>query len=186
MLGLGSRVVSQTLSGYSDSDPAVASKRVASAKPMKLEYPGVAFEGLQATLQLSTNTFQFGGNIEVQIVIKNVSTNQVAISTAWPLLANGFNIQVMDKDKVEVPLTSLGESQRASGAASPNISRNLLPNETVVFTIDLQKIYQIRAPGTFTIQASRLLPFKNKAGNLQIETGVAQITLVSAMSTKTR
>jgi len=139
-------------------------------------------EGWKATLRFSTNTFQVTSNIEAEIVLKNVSTEELKLSTAWPLLANGFNIRILDKNKSEIPLTSFGKTQKSSGDAGPNVARTVPPGKEMVVSLELRKLYQLESPGVFTVQATRSLPSPNDAKKPVLATGVAQITIEAPTS----
>lgn len=177
-------VMSQTISGYADGEPTVNSHGDAPHKEKWLEYAGNPVEGFQAVLRLPTNTFQVESNIEAQIVIKNVSTKVLSLSAAFPLLANGFNVQILDKDKVEIPLTSFGKAQRQSGDASPNVSRRLPPGNETVFSLELRKLFQLESPGVYSIQVTKSLPSPDKATKVQLVTGTAQITVLPGAEIK--
>jgi len=174
--------MSQTLSGYVDGKPPVNPYLDNPAKTNWLEYQGTPLAGLQATLRLSTNTFQVGSNIEAEIVIKNVSTNDLNLSEAWPLLANGFSVHILDKDKAEVPLTSIGKAQKSSGSASPNISHRVPPGKEIAVPLELRNLYQLESPGVYTVQVTRALPSPDSARKLVLATGVAQIAIKAPAS----
>ena len=184
VLAFSSPVMSQTISGYADGEATVNSHDDAPPKTKPIEYPGTPIDGWQATLRLLTNSFQVASNIEAEIIIKNVSTKELKLSAAWPLLANGFNVQVLDKNKVEIPLTSLGKTQKSSGDASPNISRSLPPGNEMVFSLELRKLYQLESPGAYSIQATKVFPSPDGAKKVQVATGVAQITIQSGTDAK--
>lgn len=174
---LGIPAVSQTISGYSESAPAMNSSDDTSSKVKRLEYPGNPVEGLQALLRPPTNRFQIGSNIVVEVVIKNVSPNELSFPAAFPLLANGFDVHLLNRDKTEVPLTSLGKAQQSSGGASPNVFRSISPHGEMVFTLELHKLYQLESPGVYSVQVTKSLPSPDKVTKAQLATGVAQITL---------
>lgn len=177
-------VMSQTISGYSDRATVVNSHGDVPFKTKWLEYPGTPVEGWQATLRLPTNTFHVQSNIEVEIVIKNVSTNDLSFSEAWPLLANGISVHILDKDKAEIPLTSFGKAQKSSGSASPNVSLRLSPGKEATVSLELCKLYQLESPGVYTVQATKSRPSSDKSRKLQVETGVAQIVIQPATNQK--
>lgn len=171
--------MAQTISGYTDGEPPLNPHGDSTTLKTKwLGYPGEPINGLQAVLRLATNTFRVDSTIEVEILFKNVSTNEVAISAAFPLLANGFNVQILDKDKKTIPLTGFGKAQQVSGGASPNLSRRLSPGSEMVVSLELRKLYQLESPGIYLIQVTRLLPSSATATKVPLATGVAEITIL--------
>jgi hypothetical protein len=177
-------VVAQTISGYTEARGAAEPHREAPPRIRWLEYPGTPVEGWRATLRLSTNTFQVTSNILAEFVIKNVSTKELKLVAAWPLLGNGFSIHILDKNQAEVPLTTFGQAQKSSGGAGPSVSHSVQPGKEVVLSLELHKLYQLDSPGVYTVQATRSLPSPNRARRLQLATGMADIAIHSGVDSK--
>lgn len=110
-------------------------------------------EGLTISVALTKDSFAVGEDIELTILMKNVSKGEVPIveRSAWL----DYRVFVLNERGGEIRLLPYAERMKESATAGSRSVRPLLPDETVSTTLDLCRGYDLGLPGTCRVFATR-------------------------------
>jgi hypothetical protein len=145
--------------------------------PVIIQSP-IPEQALKITITKSQNKVKAGNPIEIAITLKNVSDQDLMLTTWFDQAELNFEIIVRGKNGVMLKETEC-EKEIKEGIASIEVSRNLLtlkPDEAITGTSYINKLYDLNRPGEYTVQVEKEFPAPEGNGKVKSNTITVTVT----------
>lgn len=140
-------------------------------------------EPFSLDLSLKATAVKSGSVIKARVTLTNTSNDTLGIECISP--ERDYALTVLNSDGSPAPLTKLGRELKEH-AGEMDIFRSILVElkvgETREDVVRISDLYDLRAPGEYTIQVSRVVPEKgdddhDSSGNPVIKSNTATIVV---------
>lgn len=146
--------------------------------------PVVASSRLLVHFEVENQLAKVDSPVFVQLLLKNVSTQPLRLLNPWT--EQNIKVSVVDQAGNAVPLTKEGERTFHPEAILRNEEILLNPGKTEWAAIEITRLFQLRQPGKYSLQASRSVkaetPEQARAADERGFSNVVTFTVVPAGS----
>jgi hypothetical protein len=112
------------------------------------------------TISGKNAVFEAGKPVHLQLIVKNTSSRDIGLVEVPgdPPPSYQYNIDVHDRDGHPVRMTAYGEKFKPGSTAGSRVTRGLQPGESYAVDLDVTKLFDLRQPGVYVVQAARKIP----------------------------
>lgn len=112
---------------------------------------GSISEDLAISLSVDKPVFRQGETIPLHIALRNFGTTPSTVVAWSPWIQ--YPLSVRDESGRELPETAYVQQMRNKAYQMRRAMHQLMPGEVVTETLDLDKGYDLKAPGLYTVSA---------------------------------
>lgn len=113
---------------------------------------GSVIEDLAISLSVDQPVFRLGDTIPLHIALRNFGTTPITIVMRSPWI--DFSLLVRDENGREIPESDYMRQMRETAAQARRAMHQLMPGDVVTETLDLDKAYELKIPGLYTVSAN--------------------------------
>lgn len=143
---------------------------------------GSISEGLQLSVQLEKVILRVREPIVLKLLIKNTTKEVLPLVVSSPDM--DYQISIRDEKGQNVALTKYGEKLRRN--AGDHLARAVIkvsPGQEVSHSLTVSEIYNMTAPGTYSITAKRTVFRRDGKGIAELMSNMIEVTVIQKVAT---
>jgi uncharacterized protein (DUF58 family) len=137
---------------------------------------GTTIRPFSLTIRLLQNVAKVGSEIRVQVVLTNTSDHEIGILKSAP--EADYIVEVRDTRGKMAPDTDFRRKQKDPASVKVSTASplyTLKPGESLRDEIQVERLYEMSAPGKYSIQVSRTVP--EEMGSGIVKSNMANVTI---------
>ena len=146
------------------------------AQRRKPPMSGQVTEGFQLSATADVEEVTSGQPIRLRIVIKNVTKKPLYLAEVG--VEKDYSLSISNDKRIDVPLTEHGKAV-LDGDVYMNLSLIVKPGEERRDVLEVNNLYDMTAPGEYSILVQRKVGRLNAKGTAQVQSNVVHVRVIS-------